>query len=278
MSLLDPLTHALSVVVAGVHDGLTALGADPASGVTWCLSIAAVVVVVRSALLPITVHGVRGAHAAARARPHLKELSAKYKGRTDQEAIKAQVEARREIAAEHGMSRLGCLPLLVQIPIWIALYHLLRDVANGKSVGLLDAGQVDDLARARLFGVPLTDHGYLGSGAGHFLVVVGLAAVAAGLGFVTQKVFAQQNMNTADLPESMASAQRIVPFVSSIGILVAGHVVPVALVFYWACGAVWTCAQTAVVWRWFPTPGTPAARRHGEGYSGLPAKAPRTAS
>ncbi len=35
------------------------------------------------------------------------------------------MEERRRIAAEHGMSRLGCLPMLLQLPIWVALYQLL---------------------------------------------------------------------------------------------------------------------------------------------------------
>lgn len=275
LSVLDPISHALAAIVAGAHNGLTGLGLSPDSGLTWCLSIAAVVVVVRAALVPLTVHTVRGAHAASYARPHLKELSAKYRGRTDPEAVKAQMEARREIAAEHGLSRLGCLPLLIQIPIWISLYHLLRNAANGRAVGLLDAQQVGDLGRATLAGVGLTDHGYFGDGAGHVLVVLGLAAATAGLGFVTQRYLVMTNSPSGDLPEAMANAQRIIPFVSAGGILVAGHVVPVALVFYWLCGAIWTITQSAVVWRWFPTPGSPAAALRGPTYAGLPPRPPR---
>ncbi|WP_139983055.1 membrane protein insertase YidC [Nocardioides litoris] len=262
MSLLEPVRLALAGVVAGVHSGLEALGADPASGLTWCLSIAAVTVVVRGALLPITAHTVRNAHAAARARPHLKALSEKYKGRTDAEAIRAQMEARREISAEHGVSRLGCLPLLLQLPIWIGLYHLLRDAAAGKATGALDGAQVADLARATFAGVGLTDHGYLGAGTTHLLVVVGLAGAAALLGFTTQRLLVADNTST-DVPEQMAQAQRLVPFVSAGGMLLAGGVVPVALLWYWVCGALWTFGQTWVIWRFFPTPGTPAAARRG---------------
>lgn len=276
LSILEPLSFVLAAVVAAAHDGLTALGADPASGVTWCLSIAAVVVLVRSALVPLTVHTVRNAHAAARARPQLKALAQEYRGRTDQEAVRAQMAARREISDEHGLSRLGCLPLLIQLPIWIALYHLLRDVARGRTVGPLDAGQVEALGRARLFGTGLTDHGYFGDGGAHALLVLGLALATAGLGFVTQRHLVMTNTATADLPEAMASAQRMVPFLSAGGILVAGHVVPVALVFYWLCGAVWTFTQSLVVWRFFPTPGSPAAERRGPSYDGLPARPPRT--
>ena len=58
MSLLDPLSHAL----------------------------AAVVVTVRVALLPVVVHGARLAHASARARPHLQELAKGYRKQTDPES------------------------------------------------------------------------------------------------------------------------------------------------------------------------------------------------
>jgi len=38
-------------------------------------------------------------------------------------------------------------------------------------------------------------------------------------------------------------------------------VVPVALLVYWVCSSRWTLVQSAVVWRWFPTPGSAAATR-----------------
>jgi YidC/Oxa1 family membrane protein insertase len=60
----------------------------------------------------------------------------------------------------------------------------------------------------------------------------------------------------------MARTQQLMPALSAVGLLVAGGVVPVALLVYWVCNAVWTFAQSAVVWRWFPTPGSPAAARH----------------
>ena len=53
MSLLDPISHALAAVVATAHTGLTSLGADPGAGTTWVLCVAAVVVTVRLALLPL---------------------------------------------------------------------------------------------------------------------------------------------------------------------------------------------------------------------------------
>ena len=261
MSVLDPLSHALAVVVAAAHSGLTSLGAEPVSGTTWLLCIAAVVVVVRLALLPLAVHGVRLAHATARARPQLQELTRRYRNRKDPESMRALMHERRRIAAQHDTPRLGFLPLFVQVPIWLALYHLLADVAAGVSVGAMNHELVASLGAATLLGVPLAARGYLGAGWTHLAVVAGLACTAAALAYVTQRYLVAPNTVIADLPDFMIRTQQLIPLLSALGLIVAGGVVPVALLVYWACNAGWTLGQSAVVWRWFPTPGSPAAIR-----------------
>lgn len=260
MSLLDPLSHALAAVVAATHASVGTVGADPDGGVTWLLSIAAVVVIVRLALLPLVVRGVRQAHAAARARPHLQRLTETYRDRRDPDSVRAFLEERRRLGAEHGVSRLGCLPTLAQVPIWMALYHLLAQVSAGTAVGGLTPALVASFGAATVLGVPLAAHGYAGGGA-HLAVAAGLAGTAALIGYVTQRHLIAPNTVTEGMPEAMLSAQQLVPLLSAGGMLVAGGVVPVALLAYWVCSAVWTCGQAAVIWRWFPTPGSPAALR-----------------
>jgi YidC/Oxa1 family membrane protein insertase len=261
MFLLDPLTHALAAIVAAAHAGLTYLGADPAAGTTWLLAIAAVVVTIRVALLPLIAHGVRLAHASARARPQLQDLATRYKNRSDRDSMRRHMEERRRIAAEHGVPRLGCLPMLVQLPIWLALYQLLADVAAGVPVGAMSAELVASLGAATLLGVPLAERGYLGAGAAHLAVVAGMAVVAATLAYVTQQYFVAPNTVTDGLPEAVARAQQMMPALSALGLLVAGGVVPAALLVYWVCNSVWTLGQSAVIWHRFPTPGSPAASR-----------------
>jgi YidC/Oxa1 family membrane protein insertase len=225
MSLLDPLSHALAALIAAAHTGLTQVGADPAAGSTWLLCIAAVVVTVRLALLPLVAHGVRLSHASARARPHLQALTERYRSRTDRESVRRLMEERRRLAAEHGMPRLGCLPMLVQLPIWIALYHLVTDVAAGVPVGAMSPQLVASLGAA----------------------------------YVTQKYVVLPNTVTGGLPEAMATAQQLMPAVSALGLLMAGGVVPAALLVYWVCNSLWTLGQSLVIRHWFPTPGSPAA-------------------
>lgn len=55
--------------------------------------------------------------------------------------------------------------------------------------------------------------------------------------------------------------QHIMPALSAVGLLVAGAVAPVALLSYWVINYAWNLGQSAVVLRWFPTPGSEAAER-----------------
>lgn len=259
--MLDPLKSVLSALMSTAHTVVTELGAAPGGAVGWCLTIAAIVVVVRSLLLPITIHQVRNAHRLAAARPHLQAVAERYRGRTDPDGLREMLAERRALSAEHGVSRLGCLPVLLQIPIWLALYHLISDVADGSAVGALGADQVASFDRATLFGARLADSGLLDHGASHLVVVLVLGALAATASFVTQKFFVMPNTTTKGMPEAMQRATRLMPTLSAVGLLAAAAVVPVGLLVYWVCSQAWTLVQQLVVCRWFPTPGTPAARR-----------------
>jgi YidC/Oxa1 family membrane protein insertase len=261
MSLLDPITHALAAVLAATHDTLSALGTEPDSALTWLLCVTAVVVLVRTALLPFVVHGVRQAHAASRARPHLQGLAERYRGRTDADSLRRMMDERREVSAEHGVSRLGCLPVLVQLPVWLGLYHLIGDVASGAAVGAMGPGLVSSLGAASLLGVSLAAHGYAGAGVTHLAVVAGLAVTAAALSYVTQKLVVAPNTVVEGMPEAFATAHRLMPALTAGGLLVAGGVVPVALLVYWVISSTWTLGQSAAIARWWPTPGTVAAAR-----------------
>jgi len=219
MSVLDPISHVLAAVLASAHTGLVSLGADPGSGTTWVLCVAVLVVIVRAALLPLVAHGVRRVHAAARVRPQPSDL----------------------------------LPL-IQLPILLALYHLLSDVTAGVAVGAVTPHLVASLGAATLLGLPLAERGYLGAGWSHLAVVGGLAVVAALLSYATQRFLVAPSTVLGDVPDAIARIHQMLPALSAAGLLVAGGAVPVALLVYWVCNSIWTLGQSAVIRRWFPTP------------------------
>lgn len=257
----DLFTRPLAGVLAGAHHVLTGLGLPGDAGVTWGLSVLLLVAAVRSVLLPLTVLGVRSARAAGRAAPQLAALTEQYAGRTDRASLTALSDERRRINAEHGVSRWGCLSALAQIPLWLSLYHLIGQVSNGSGVGPLDVGLAASFSGAAMLGVGLAQRGYLGAGAGHLTVVLGLAGTVAALGYLTQRFLVAPNTATDHLPQAVLQAQHLMPVLAGAGVLVAATVAPVGVLVYWLCNATWTLGQTAVITRWFPTPGTPAAQR-----------------
>ena len=191
--LFAPFTHLVSAALAAAHAGLTAAGLDPHAGVTWALAIIALVVAVRLAVLPVAVHGVRMAHASASARPALEALRKRYAGRTDLASLQAMRTEQAQIRREHGMSALGCLPMLLQLPILFALYRVLSLVAAGQSVGAMDAALVASAGSASIIGVRLAER--IGGAASLTEVVVLVAAglVAAALAYLTQRWFVLPN-------------------------------------------------------------------------------------
>ena len=159
-------------------------------------------------------------------------------------------------------SRAGArCPLLAQVPVWIALYRLLSDVAGGSPVGAVDGALVASLGAATLLGVPLAQRGYLGAGGVHLAVVAGLAGTAALLSYVTQRWVVAPDTVLDTASETVVRVHQLVPLVSAAGLVVAGGFVPVALLVYWVLNSSWTLAQSAAITRWSPTPGTVAAAR-----------------
>lgn len=184
---LSPLAHLVAAALAAAHTLVTRFGLDPGGAPAWVLAIVGLVVAVRAVLLPLTAHSVRLARASGRARPALTELRRRYHGRTDLESLRALTAEQRRIQAEHGVSRAGCLPVLLQLPILFALYHVLASVSRGETVGAMDAVLVASAGSASLLGVSLADRLDLLASPQRLAVVAGLAAVSAALSYVTQR-------------------------------------------------------------------------------------------
>jgi YidC/Oxa1 family membrane protein insertase len=112
-NVLQPLIDVADAILLFFHDNL-AFG--------WGMSIIAMTVVVRLAILPLTLKGIRSMNALRELQPQMKEIQEKYKAdrqRQQQEMMK--------FYKENKVNPFGsCLPLLLQIPIFMALFYLLR--------------------------------------------------------------------------------------------------------------------------------------------------------
>jgi len=112
-NLFDPLFDLLGWVLTSFHS----LGAP------WWLSIVMLTVVVRTVLFPLTVRQVKSMRKLQELQPEMMELREKYKDdpqKQQQELIKLYGERRVNPLG-------GCLPLFVQIPIFIVLYYTIQE-------------------------------------------------------------------------------------------------------------------------------------------------------
>ncbi len=104
-------------------------------GITYSFGFAIILftLVIKLVTMPLTLQQLRSSKKMQEVQPQLKELQKKYKG--DREKMS---QAQMALYKEAGVNPLGgCLPMLVQLPIWFALYRALFGLAQE---GVLDQG------------------------------------------------------------------------------------------------------------------------------------------
>jgi YidC/Oxa1 family membrane protein insertase len=99
-----------------------------AIGLGWGLAIVGLTLLVRVCTLPLVVRQFRSQRELRKHMPQMKELQKRHKG--DKERLQREMQAYYR---EHGINPLAAFaPLLIQIPVFISLYYLMRhDVKNG---------------------------------------------------------------------------------------------------------------------------------------------------
>src|SRR5262245_22075453 len=119
--ILQPLEDAMRWLLERFHS----------IGLPWAWSIVAVTIVVRICLVPLTVKQIHSMQALQLHAPEMKEIQRKYKGdraRMNEEMMKFYRENSINPAA-------SCLPLLAQLPVFFALFFVLRDFSKHPPAG-----------------------------------------------------------------------------------------------------------------------------------------------
>jgi YidC/Oxa1 family membrane protein insertase len=116
--ILQQIEDVLNTVLTFYHENL---------GVSWGWSIVLLTATVRILILPITVKQLRSMAAMQRVQPKMKAIQNKYKGKPE---MRAQQQAEiMELYKEHGVNPFAsCLPLVVQLPVFIGLYRTLSAI------------------------------------------------------------------------------------------------------------------------------------------------------
>ncbi|MFF4606721.1 YidC/Oxa1 family membrane protein insertase [Streptomyces sp. NPDC001339] len=224
-----------------------AQGAEAITPLFGTVSMAAAIVLftlaVRGALHPLARAAVRGEKARAALAPRIAELQRRHKG--DPERLK---KAMADLYAKSGASPLaGCLPTLLQLPVFFLMYHLF----SGGGGGLLD----HTLLGASLgghWGEALADGGVFGPQGRVYLVLFVLMAAVATWNYRRGRAAlakapapAAGGANGAALP-GMASLPKVLPLLS-FGMLITVAVVPLAAGLYTVTTTTWTACERALL-------------------------------
>src|SRR6478672_459470 len=194
-TVLAPFKWLVSAIMVGFHDGLSTLGMSPASGWTWTLSIIGLVLVIRAALIPVFLKQVSVQRRMRLLQPDLKKLQDKYKGKTDQLSRQAMTQEQMALYKKHGTNPFSaCLPMLIQMPFFFALFQVLSGIssakAGGQGIGAMSAEQVKQFDESTIFGAPLSAsllHGGGGNQMSVWILSIVMILVMTASQFITQK-------------------------------------------------------------------------------------------
>jgi YidC/Oxa1 family membrane protein insertase len=222
--VLTPLENALAWLLEHLHDTI---------GLSWGWSIVALTIIVRIALVPIMVKQIHSMQRMQAHMPEMKAIQQKYKGdrqRLNEELMKFYRENQINPAA-------SCLPILVQIPVFLALYFVLNNFTKHVTANLSEL---------------------------HWLIVPDITAKVTDdwSGWVLLVLYLGSQVGYAyfGTPPNMPRSQRILFMVVPFFILPFVSRFPVGLLMYWMTTNLWTVGQGIITRQMVPKPAPPPKR------------------
>lgn len=270
-TILFPIMWVIAWIMDIIHRGLTAIGLADGAGSAWVWSIVGLTVVVRILILPLFKKQINSSRAQQLIQPELKKLQKKYKGKKDtysQQRMQAEMQA---IYKDAGTSPFAaCMPLLIQTPIFLALFRVLNNVvpiAEGSrgAIGPLDQAAALEIESSKVFGAPLAasfNQPTLGGGDELTVRIVAmiLVIIMSATMFVSQRMMISKNMpeeaKSSDNP--MYRTQQIMIWLFPVIFLVSGIAFPVGVLIYWVVSNIWSFGQQLYMITNAPAPGSDA--------------------
>jgi YidC/Oxa1 family membrane protein insertase len=257
--IMWPLYWITSVILTGFHTVFGGIFGD-ASGWSWVLSIVGLTLVIRAALIPLFVKQIKSSRNMQLLQPKVKELQKKYghdRERLAQETMKLYKETGTNPFA-------SCLPILLQMPIFLALFRLLDQAAKEKPKGVLTLQEASQFAESTIFGARISDT-FLATGDLNVrILALFLVLAMTATTFLTQRQLMSKNMPADAMTGPYAQQQKMLLYVLPIVFAVGGIAFPIGVLIYWTTSNLWTMGQQFYVIRNNPAPGTPAAKAKAE--------------
>ena len=257
-TLMQPIYWVMSGILVGAHS-LWSTILDPNSGWTWVLAIVSLTVVVRTLMIPLFVRQINSSRSMQLVAPKARALQEKYgadRERYGQEVMKLYKEEGVNPAA-------SCLPLLLQMPVFLGLFYVLNGAATGNPKGFwfeTNLHLVDSLRESTIFGAKisatLAQNGFV---VGPTMFVAGFLVISMVVSlFFMQLMLMRKNMPPEALEGPFAQQQKMMLYLFPAIYLFTGYAFPIGVMIYWLASNLWTIGQQTLLIRNNPTPNTPA--------------------
>nr|WP_274381546.1 membrane protein insertase YidC [Gordonia desulfuricans] len=244
-------------------------------GVAWALSVVFLVFTLRAILYKPFVKQIRTTKKMQEINPQLQAIRKKYA----KDRVK-MTEEMQKLQKDHGFNPLlGCLPMFLQIPVFIGLFHVLRSFnRTGTGMGQLgmspeetrnvgnyifNVDQVQNFLDARLFGVPLSSYitepktewaAFVQPGSpidftrlNITLVVIPMMIIASIATHMNSRASVARQPEAALENPQTRMMNMLALYVFPLGILLTGPFFPVAILLYWMSNNIWTYGQQHLV-------------------------------
>lgn len=195
---------------------------------SYGLSIIIVTLIIRLLLLPLNIKQLQSTRAMQKVQPQLVELQKKYSSKDQKTQQKLQEETMKLMSKYNVNPLAGCLPILVQMPILIAIYHAIMRTQEIKTSSFLwfELGAPDP----------------------YFILPI---LVAAGMYF-QQKLMMSVNSNSAasansEMQMQMQMQMKMMNIVMPLMLGVMTIFFPAALGVYWITGSAFMIVQILLV-------------------------------
>jgi YidC/Oxa1 family membrane protein insertase len=277
-TVLAPLEWVVAWLMVGFHTLFTAIGLPPAAGFTWALSIVGLVIVIRIILIPLFVKQIHASRRMQLIQPEMQKIQKKYKGKTDPESRQAMTQETMGLYKRTGTNPFSsCLPILLQSPIFFALFRVLSNLAGIAAgtkppIGPLTPEVAAQANASTIFGAPLS------ATFQHTLTIVNNVAVSAPSAinvkivcvvmivlmsasqFTSTRQLMMKNMPASALDNPYAKQQKIVMYLMPLMFVFSGVTFAIGVLLYWLTTNLWTMGQQFYTIRRMPAPGSLAEK------------------
>jgi YidC/Oxa1 family membrane protein insertase len=258
--IMDPLYFVTSFILTTFHELFSGWfgGSDAGQGWAWALSIVCLTIVIRILLIPLFVKQIKSSRNMQLLQPKVKELQKKYGH--DRERLSRETMALYKETGTNPFA--SCLPLILQMPIFLALFRLISRAATEGFGGehFMTVADGESLQTATIFGARISDQFWGATDVNTQILAAVLVLVMTATTFLTQRQLMSKNMPADAMSGPYAQQQKMLLYVLPLAFGVGGVAFPIGVLLYWTTSNTWTMGQQFYVIRNNPAPGTPAAK------------------